>query len=435
MNNNYTEANPSKSSTSVEQFEALFNHATIGIVMTNGEGKIINFNKEAENQFKYTKEEVIHQQIEILVPKQLRKTHHHHCQSFYNNPTSRQMGKGRELYAQKKDGTTFPVEISLTHHVIGSQTFIIAFVIDITVRKQNEDIVLQQKKELEKITTEIKQLNTELEQKIEDRTKMLKETLLALEKSKEDLERSKEELSIALKDEKKLSELKSRFVTMASHEFRTPLSTILSSTFLLEKYNNTEAQDKRSKHIHYIRDAVENMKTILEDFLSLGRLEEGLVKASMKTLTAPACFKIIEDVMHEMEHSLKPGQNINLIKAGSLSVQADQQLLKNILINLISNASKFSPEHSTIHIESEIKSDNLRISVRDHGVGISEEDQEHLFERFFRAKNAANIQGTGLGLHIIAKYLELMNGKIELHSKLNEGTCITIHIKQPFQEN
>lgn len=423
MNNNYKELKLLKSTKNIKQFEALFNYATIGIVMTDHEGEIIDFNKQAETQFGYTKKEIIGQRVEILIPSQFHKAHQHHRQSFYHNPTPRRMGEGRDLYAQKRDGTTFPVEISLSHYTINEQTFVIAFVIDITVRKQNEDIVLTQKKELEKITTEIKQLNTELEQKVEDRTKMLKETLLALEKSKE-------ELSKALKDEKELGELKSRFVTMASHEFRTPLSTILSSTFLLEKYNTvTEGQNKRLKHIHYIKDAVGNMKAILEDFLSLDRLEEGLVKASMKNLTALECFKIIEDVVHEMEQCFKTEQSINFMKAGSFDIKVDPQLLKNILINLISNAIKFSPEHSIIDVTCNISANALNISVKDRGIGISEEDQEHLFERFFRAKNATHIQGTGLGLHIIAKYVELMDGKIEIKSQLNRGTCIAIHIK------
>jgi signal transduction histidine kinase len=137
--------------------------------------------------------------------------------------------EGRDLFAVKKDGAEFPVEISLSYYTIGSGTFVIAFVIDITVRKKSERLVIEQKQELEQVAKQITQMNLQLEQKVEDRTKMLRETLAELEKSKE-------ELSEALNTEKELGELKSRFVTMASHEFRTPLSTILSSAYLLEKY-------------------------------------------------------------------------------------------------------------------------------------------------------------------------------------------------------
>ena len=402
-------------------FEALFDYATIGIIVTDNQGKIVNFNKYAETQFGYSKEEVTGKTVEVLVPSQFHLLHINYRKGFYKNPEPRKMGEGRDLFALKKDGTQFPVEISLSYYEIDGKTFVIAFVIDITVRKKNEIVVIKQKQELEKITKQITQLNVQLEQKVQDRTKMLRETLAELEKSKE-------ELSEALETEKELGELKSRFVTMASHEFRTPLSTILSSAFLLEKYNDLAAQEKREKHIQRIKNAVSGMKSILEDFLSLGKLEEGSIKPKIETLTAAECFIEIEDTIHEMEQALKSEQKINFHYSGEYTVRVDKHLLKNILLNLISNAIKFSQEKSLIDVGCNINENELIISVRDQGIGISEEDQHHLFERFFRAKNAGNIQGTGLGLHIVTKYLELMDGTIEMKSKLNEGSCFTIHI-------
>jgi PAS domain S-box-containing protein len=265
------------------QFEALFNHATIGIVVTEADGKIVNFNKYAETQFGYSQEELIGRSVDILVPKKIHALHHRHREGFYKHPEPRRMGEGRDLFAQKKDGTEFPVEISLSNYNINDELFVIAFVIDITVRKKNEVIVLKQKDELEKITIEITKLNTELEHKVEYRTKMLRETLTELEKSKE-------ELSESLEKEKELNELKSRFVTTASHEFRTPLSTILSSSFLLEKYNDINEPAKREKHIQRIKNAVDDMKNILEDFLSLGKLEEGSIKINIEELTCDQLY-------------------------------------------------------------------------------------------------------------------------------------------------
>ncbi len=405
----------------IAQFEALFNHATIGIIVADSSGKIINFNAYAEKQFGYTKEDVLGQTIEILLPSKFKSSHVKLRDGFYKHPEPRQMGVGRDLFAQRKDGTEFPVEISLSYYEIKKEIFSIAFVIDITVRKKHEQTLLTQHEELERVTSEIKELNTELEQKVESRTKMLRETLSELEKSKDELSRS-------LENEKNLNELKSRFVTTASHEFRTPLSTILSSTFLLEKYNETNESQKREKHLHYIKEAVSDMKSILEDFLSLGKLEEGLIKPNKSSFTDIEFIDEVRKIIDEMRHLCKKDQNILFTHKDGFPVFIDKQLFRNILLNLISNAIKFSPEESVIKVGCYLGKENITVSVEDDGIGISEEDQQHLFERFFRAKNATNIQGTGLGLHIVTKYLELMNGEIKMESELNKGTTFTIII-------
>ncbi len=410
---------------SKHQFEALFNYATIGIVVTDHSGTIIDFNKYAETQFGYSCEEIIGRRVEVLIPHSLHGAHVGHRKGFYKHPEPRRMGEGRDLYALKKDGTEFPVEVSLSHYAIEGETYVIAFVIDITVRKKSEAVVLQQNADLEKKTRDIRQLNAELEQKVDDRTKMLRETLV-------ELERSKKELSEALESEKELSELKYRFVTTASHEFRTPLSTILSSAYLLGKYKPEEYEEKKEKHIERIKKAVEGMKGILEDFLSLGKLEEGKVQVRIEKFEAGACVTELQSALGEMEHLLKPGQQIAFLhELDYPTTWIDINLLKNIMINIVSNAIKFSGEHKVIGVNLSLSDQALSLSVQDTGIGISREDQQHLFERFFRARNAANIQGTGLGLHIIGKYLELLNGTIEIKSVLNEGSSFTLTIPQP----
>ncbi|MBS1934702.1 MAG: PAS domain-containing sensor histidine kinase, partial [Bacteroidetes bacterium] len=318
-----------------QQFQALFDYATIGIVVTDKDGNIINFNHYAEQQFGYSKEEVLGKTVDVLVPRNLHKAHHHHRTDFYTNPHPRRMGEGRDLFAQRKDGTEFPVEISLSNYVINEEIFVIAFIIDITVRKKNEVIVLEQKKELEKITVEIKKLNSELEQKVDYRTKMLRETLTELEKSKD-------ELNLALEKEKELNELKSRFVTTASHEFRTPLSTILSSSYLLEKYNNLNEPEKREKHIERIKSAVADMKGILEDFLSLGKLEEGIVRVDLQEMDTEQIFNETSVIIADLKLLLKHGQQLNVQYLGNNNVCVDRLLFKHILTNLIQNAIKFS---------------------------------------------------------------------------------------------
>ncbi len=174
------------------EFEALFNFATIGIVVTDADGTIVNFNKQAEIQFGFSKEEVLDKKVEVLLPAAVHFKHRGYRNSFYENPQPRQMGHGRDLFAQKNDGSVFPVEVSLSNYSIVGKLYVIAFVIDITVRKEQEAVVFNQKEELERVTTQIKQLNAGLEKKVEDRTKMLRETLSALEMSKVELSESLE---------------------------------------------------------------------------------------------------------------------------------------------------------------------------------------------------------------------------------------------------
>lgn len=398
------------------QLEAIFDFATIGMIIVDAKGLIVNFNHFAETQFGYNKSEILGQPIEILLPREIKDKHIGLRTDFHKSPVRRPMGSGRDLYARRKNDTIFPVEVSLSHYTRDDESFVIAFIVDITVRKQNEA-------EIEESSQKIKQINIELEQKVDGRTKMLRETLA-------ELEASKEELNEALKKERELGDLKSRFVTMASHEFRTPLSTILSSASLIDKYVTSEDQPKRRKHVDRIKEAVGNMRDILEDFLSLGKLEEGQIDVNIESFSPEVLSDDISRLVAALQQLSKPGQKIQMECNFTSNVKVDKKLLSHIISNLLSNAIKFSPDHTEIFLICKEQSGELQIRVKDQGIGISEEDQRHLFERFFRAKNAANIQGTGLGLNIVLKYLELMDGKITCESKINGGTTFILSIPQ-----
>lgn len=232
-------------------------------------------------------------------------------------------------------------------------------------------------------------------------------------------EKTKEKLRFALEKEKELSVLKSRFVSMASHEFRTPLSTVLSSVYLIKKYTTGEDQTKREKHLERIVSSVNMLTDILNDFMSEGKIEEGKIHVR---LTEFNIRDLILATAGEMKSILKKKQKIRYIHEGSPEVCMDVSLLKHIIMNLISNASKFSVEELPIEIKSRKQNGQISISVKDYGIGISKEDQKHLMERFFRGANAGHIQGTGLGLHIVSKYAELMNGKVHFKSELEKGS-------------
>jgi signal transduction histidine kinase len=238
-----------------------------------------------------------------------------------------------------------------------------------------------------------------------------------------ELENSREELTKALSKEKELSDLKGRFVSMASHEFRTPLSTILSSASLISKYSLTEEQEKRDKHIQRIKSTVINLTNILNEFLSIGKIEDGKIISNKINFNLK---EFISTQCKEMTGILKPKQKFLCDHKGDEEVFLDQSILKNILINLISNAIKFSPESSKIQLSSEVNKKKIKIRVKDEGIGMSAEDKKHLFERFFRGTNVTNIQGTGLGLHIVGKYIELMDGNINVKSELEKGTEVII---------
>lgn len=401
-------------------FEALFNYATIGIITVDVEGKIILANPYALFQFGYEGQDLIGKPIEVLIPGRFADKHESKRDRYIHKPQSRPMGVGLDLYAKRKDGSEFPVEISLSNYKIKDRIYVIAFVIDISIRKENERHIQAEQEEKERIANELQLLNEQLEQKIEDRTMMLRETLHQLEKSRD-------ELSEALEKEKELNDLKSRFVSMASHEFRTPLSTILSSVSLIDKYTHENEQDKRERHIHRIKAQVRNLSNILEEFLSLGKLEEGRVVEKKEEFNIR---EFLSELLSEMSNMAKDGQNIELICETKLMVFLDKSLLRNILINLISNALKYSGENSSVSITIKLLENKLSIAIKDQGIGISEEDLKHLTDRFFRGTNAINIQGTGLGLHIVKKYLEVMEGSISFSSKLHQGTEVLLNFNQ-----
>ncbi len=396
----------------------LFENATEGIVLTNSTGNIILVNPAAEKMFGYGKDELMDNPIEILIPDKFRQQHHQVKQGFFHQPSNRVMGNGRELQARRKDGTDMPVEISLSHYTKDKELFVVAFIVDITRRKEIENNMLKQKTELEKITDKIRQLNSSLEVKVEERTLILKEAL-------QKLEQSQQELSEALDKERLLNEIKSRFVSMASHEFRTPLSTVLSSASLLSKYTGGDDQDKRNKHIQRIKNSVNHLNDILEDFLSLGKLNEGKVE---KMPEETNLNELLLDTLEEMKSILKKDQHFELYCSNDCISYADKKLFRNILINLIGNAIKFSDEGKLIEVKAETNGEMAVISVKDQGIGISKEDQQHLFSSFFRGANATNIQGTGMGLHIVKRYVDLMGGQIHLQSQLNKGTTVTFAV-------
>lgn len=410
----------------IKLIEAIFYNSTEGIIVCKNYGEMVMTNPKANEMFGYSANELIGKNIDALVPQDKREHHKNLRQNYAHQPSARPMGKDINLKALKKEGVVFPVEIGLSPFEINGTKYVVCFIIDISERKKAEDKLKEYTELLKKKNEEIVYLNHVLETKVKERTRELARVVY-------ELSQSKNELSQALEKEKALNEIKSRFVSTASHEFRTPLGTILSSISLIQKYTKSEEQDKREKHIQRIKNAVTHLTEMLNDFLSLDKLEEGIIHYQPTSVNIPNTFKSIID---EITPILKKGQHIIYKHTSESTIcMLDVQILKNILFNLISNASKYSDEDKPIVITTTIENNTFIVSVKDEGYGIPEDDQAYLFTRFFRANNVNNIQGTGLGLNIVKKYIELMNGKIDFESKLNEGSTFTIFIPFQLKEN
>lgn len=536
-------------------FKTIFNASVEAIIAVDKSGSIILSNPSSARLFGYSKQEFSELKVEDLIPEHLRKVHKGHRQNYYSDPHSRAMGKGLYLVGRKKDGSVFPIEVSLSQAWIEEKPITIAFIIDISQKKKLEEqnqmyldvagsvfIVINKdqnvslinkagtrllgvpqeqvvgtnwfdnyispdkrdqgrtlfiklfeesilKGELEEHVLNAKGQEiiiywhfvliqnetgdpisflgsgiditgrklaekallkseeklivyaTQLEKKVGERTKELDDAINTLKQTNDELAREVEtrkkaevETRRALAKEKELNELKSRFVSMASHEFRTPLSTILSSASLIEKYLTESDAHKRDKHTKRIKSNVGNLTNLLNDFLSLEKLEKGKVSANISTFNLS---KLLRDVVEDMSTQTKSGQQMEVIIDKEIQeVSLDENMVKNILNNLISNAIKYSAENSPIKVESRLNETNqIILLITDSGMGIPENEHIHLFERFFRAGNASNIQGTGLGLYIVKKYVEELGGSITFTSVLEEGTSFEIVLPLNYDQD
>jgi PAS domain S-box-containing protein len=490
--------------------KALFDAAAEGLIVVDMQGAIVLVNKRSEEMLGYDNGELIGMAIETLVPHRF-SSHLRHRNDYLQAPARRSMGIGLDLTALRKDGSEFPVEISLNHFVVDGERYIMALLSDITRRKEAEHA--------------LEKLNEDLELRVEKRTRDLAESqhlyeviarnfpngaimvfdrafdyvfaegrelyklgvtsqellgsnylarlspearaivepqlskafeghsvnfdiveqdkhyelqavplrdrdwvvtrILVVETNVTPQKRAEQNIRQALEKERQLNELKSRFVSMASHEFRTPLSTILTSLSLAARYHGPGQEANLQKHYSRIRNSVHNLTGILNDFLSLDKLESGLIATNPVPLNLRA---ILADLVDEMQTICKDGQTIAVDFQGDEQVVCDQHMLRNILLNLISNASKYSEENKPIEVLVQAKDAKVLIQVRDHGIGIPEAEQRHMFGRFFRAQNAMNIQGTGLGLSIVKKYVDIMGGDIWFESTHGQGSTFSFVI-------
>lgn len=398
-------------------FRILSQAISEGIVIINDQQEIVASNEAADKMFGFKPGELLGENLNILIPRKYHDEHVKQADIFLKKTDPRQMGHGRDLHGRRKDGTSFPVEAGLNPFHIKTRRYVMALVTDISARKEQEKRIIE--------------LNARLEQKVEERTLALQQSILEL---KEEVAKRKEvemRISEALRKERELNDLKTKFLSLVSHEFKTPLSGILTSAILAGKYTTTEQQEKRDKHLKTIHNKVKYLNNILNDFLSIERLESG--KATYKFDSFPLS-KVVNEVIYNSNMMLKDGQRISYPNdIDNITIHFDEKILELALTNLINNSIKYSPENTVIDVDVSFSHDVLVMKIKDEGIGIPQKEQKFIFNRYFRAENALLDQGTGIGLSIIQDHLENLGGSITFESV--EGVGSTFAISIPIKNN
>lgn len=383
--------------------KAIIDNAIDGIITIDTKGKVESMNPSACALFGYETCQVIGQNISMLMPEPYHSQHDGYLKRYQETDEAHIIGIGREVSGLRKDRSVFPFRLAVSRVQYEGRVVFTGFIHDLSREKDAEEQLIKYTARLELL--------------VEERTETLQSLIAQLQKAKA-------EVSLSLVKEKELNQLKSRFVSMASHEFRTPLSSIQLSASLIEKYAQEYQNPNISKHVGKIKLGVSNLTNILNDFLSLERLEAGKIESLEEAFDL---VNLAEEITEEMQLFAKQNQNIIYQHTGKTStIVLDSSLLKNCIINLISNAIKYSGENTFIEFNTEINQSQCLVTISDNGIGIPIDDQKHLFEPFFRANNTGSIPGTGLGLNIVNRYINLMKGEIQFESAQNKGAKFTL---------
>lgn len=409
---------------------SILDTAIDGIIIINSRGRIQIANKAVEKMFGHKLSEMTGENVSMLMSTHDRVRHDQYLTNYLTTQEPKIIGIGREVVAKHKDGNTFPIRLAISEVILNGELYFTGILHDLSAQKHAEQQLLNFTQELEsKVQLRTEELGDVINQLLKVNKQYQTEIKERIEVENQ-LKRKEEELKTLLDKEKEINQMKSRFVSMASHEFRTPLSTVLSSAALIEKYTQTDQQDKREKHVNKIKNSVNNLTNILNDFLSLGKLEEGTVVPVVEEIDIEIfCQELVE----ELSVILKQGQIIKIeTDQPSKPLISDPRFLYNSLVNILSNAIKYSDAHHEIWLKAKVNEGEFIFEVVDKGMGIPEKEQVHLFNRFFRAQNATNIQGTGLGLHIVKRYMELLGGRVSFESEYNVGSTFRLHL--PLRE-
>jgi PAS domain S-box-containing protein len=374
------EANARAEMLAERRFRELIENAPDAILQVNPAGAIVIANRTAEKMFCYTREELMGQNVDLLVPEANRAAHPAHRKALAAAGLSRPMGLGLDLFAQRKDGTKFPVEISLSPMKTENGVHVTAVIRDVTERKLTEQ-----------------------------RVRTLQESYMT-------------ELEARHKEAERLNHLKSEFMASISHELRTPLHTIIGFAELLQEEGEGPLNSKQMRFLHHILVDSEHLLGLINDVLDLSRIEAG----GLHLRTEPVgLLKIIAESINAI-HPYADSRSVTIRMGNEIdfSVMADPMRLRQILYNLLSNGAKFTQPGGEVHVDALLEENTVRITVSDTGLGIAPEERTRIFEKFYQVglTPVGVREGTGLGLAICKQLVEMQKGTIWVESELGKGS-------------
>ena len=364
-----------------------------GILEVDAEGKIILSNRVAAAMFGYDRDEMIGTSIEQLVPNRYRQVHVKDRERYHGHLHTRPMGSGLALSGLRRDGSEFPVEISLSPADYGDGIKVIAVIRDVTERRAAEDKI--------KIVQE--QYTTELADK-------------------------NRELALRNQEIEKANRLKSEFLASMSHELRTPLHTIIGFSELLSEEIEGPLSPKQKRFVSHIRQDSQHLLELINDILDLSKIEAGRLELRLEEFDMG---QAIDEVISSIQlRATEKEQKLDVSVLSQFLIYADRVRFKEILYNLLSNAVKFTPEHGVISVQCETERDMLIVSVRDTGIGISAEEHASIFDKFHQVGSTTKgvREGTGLGLAITKRLVELHCGSITVESERDKGALFTVRM-------
>ncbi|MEO1628047.1 MAG: PAS domain-containing sensor histidine kinase, partial [Bacteroidota bacterium] len=398
-----------------ETWMKMLRHLKDGVITYDEEGQIESVNSQVARLFAYEPNELLGQNLQLLLPAYSQSEGH---ENGARECLTKNNERGCQWQGRRKDDSRFLLQW-ISHRIPwNGHSIFLGIVISLEEPSSFGSSANGQLSNRQELSLVEELLRTQ---------EMLQKEKRERRQAEDVIRQQQLQLEGLLDAQRHLNELKSKFITMASHQFRTPLSTIQSSADLIRRYAKPGQLAQREKHAIRINQAVVQLSGILQDFFVVNRLDDGKIALQFSEF---AFTELLEEIRQESQGLLKEGQSIaGRDETAGTRLWMDRLVLKNVLLNLLSNAIKYSDKQQAIACRAWIEKPWLCIEVRDEGIGIPSGDLPRIFDRFYRGSNIENSQGTGLGLHIVQQYVEMLKGRISFESELGKGSAFKLQFK------